>query len=440
MYSYYFFFRTMDAEADDVIASGLKAFSEGNYRASVAVLEPLLAKGRKKALSATQEWTVVAALSSSYRLMGDVEASRRHARRYLGVVQDIGSGAKGSVDLLLSGPNQATNREAQQQAAQKDTALVSERTELTKALLADHVLLYTTLGAVIRVRPDPVPIFTSVVLAFSAAAPLRDFLDYCLKEEVALCTDKSTMFRQRSVFVNTMHVVLKEPEAVDFVNGIVRPISESLAKQRGDLEVDPDRSDAAAQNAQVLQQHASLLLMNLGLAWSKCPGTIRYLWLKLFQTVKSAFPGYEWNMLASMIMLRWIVPSLIMPTVEAHGNMTPAVKKACVRLGKLVQALANNQRFEPHSAEKIFNSWLDHMGDHPGVLGEGTFGPAIAGSIECDGPTDIFSKRQPGQIIDSLSCVQFAACRHQILATLEGQQATRGKYQWLLSSLEVWKQ
>lgn len=301
--------------------------------------------------------------------------------------------------------------------------------------MADPLLLFTTLGAVLRVRPDPIPIFASVVKSFEGAAPLRNFLAFCLKEEISACTDKNTLFRQRSVFVNAMNVILKEPEAVEFVSRLLTPISESLAKQKSDLEIDPDKTSAAEQNAAVLQQHASLLLMNLGLAWGGCPPTIRQLWLTLFTTVKEHIPGYEWNMLSSMIMLRWIVPNLIMP-VDA-SKMTPAVKKACLRLGKVVQALANNQKFDVSDPEKIFNPWLDHMG----VLGEGTFGPAITGKIVCDGPDDIFSskKKKKGQeiVLDSQACAQFAACRHSVLATLEGQEATQGKYQWLLDSLEV---
>src|SRR3990167_5051896 len=65
---------------DGAIDSAANLFQEGNYKGSIALLEPFL-KGEKKTLSLGQERLVVTILGKSNELLGNHNAALLHVKR-----------------------------------------------------------------------------------------------------------------------------------------------------------------------------------------------------------------------------------------------------------------------------------------------------------------------------------------------------------------------
>src|SRR3990167_3958448 len=66
-----------------IIDTARKAYMEGNYKGSIALLEPLLKGEKKKTLSPEQERIVVGLLSNVFRFFDDNKSALPHARRRL---------------------------------------------------------------------------------------------------------------------------------------------------------------------------------------------------------------------------------------------------------------------------------------------------------------------------------------------------------------------
>src|SRR3990167_4840758 len=91
---------------NDAIDSAAKLFQEGNYKGSIALLEPFLKGEKKKTLSPVQEYVVVAALGKSNELLGNHKAALLHVKRSVELsVQLYGKGSKDHA-LALNGLGQ----------------------------------------------------------------------------------------------------------------------------------------------------------------------------------------------------------------------------------------------------------------------------------------------------------------------------------------------
>src|SRR3990167_5078795 len=57
----------MNNNVKEIIASALKAFDEGNFKSVIALLEPVLKKGKEKTLSPSQESIALGWLCTAFR-------------------------------------------------------------------------------------------------------------------------------------------------------------------------------------------------------------------------------------------------------------------------------------------------------------------------------------------------------------------------------------
>jgi hypothetical protein len=211
------------------------------------------------------------------------------------------------------------------------------------------------------------------------------FAKFCLRQEIAACQQKTTLFRAGSVFVSIMSLLYKDPASRAFLQAIVQPVCDSLVQhgvkltarasssfvnssdEPPFLEIDPAKwngsMELAAQSLSILQLHASMLVQSVRLGAHLFPPTLRHFLVALHDEVKVHFPGSEWPVYSSMIFLRFIVPNLIMP--PNAEKLPPGAQKSLVRLAKLMQALANGIKFGDDDMECVFNAWLgkqDPMG------------------------------------------------------------------------------
>src|SRR3990167_970318 len=86
---------------DGAIDSAAKLFQEGNYKGSIALLEPFLKGEKKKTLSPVQEYVVVAALGKTNELLGNHKAALLHVKRNVELsVQLYGKGSKDHASAL----------------------------------------------------------------------------------------------------------------------------------------------------------------------------------------------------------------------------------------------------------------------------------------------------------------------------------------------------
>jgi hypothetical protein len=394
-----------------------------------------------------------------------------------------------------SAPGEETVKEDLTQAQR--AAVASITNTLTPS--DSRFVLYEAVRSVIRLQ-DTVTcdqVVKDVLLLLHKRKEMNAFVELSLREEIKACQQKNTLFREASVFVNCMSVLYKDRASRRFLDAVVQPVCESLIQHgvqmsvkarmaqvgargadaenatvqgiddTGFLEIDADKLGGdvaqAAKNAFVLQQHASMLLQNVRIGAHVFPPTLRHFLFVLHDEVKARFPGSEWNIYSSMVFLRFIVPNLIMP---AKADSLPAgLRKSLLRIGRIVQAHANEVLFGADDAEAVFNPWLerqepvgiDYFVEYVNMknvrLGEPgdilvpkakakSVGAAMAsffgGRKNSKGTGGDGGLEQP-VVLSLHTCKSIAASRHAFLASLEARPETKGRYEWLQEFFEAVK-
>jgi hypothetical protein len=216
-----------------------------------------------------------------------------------------------------------------------------------------------------------------------------------------------------------------------------------------------DNFHMAAQNAVVLQNHATQLLRNLRSSAHLFPPTLRHFLNVLHRKVKVRFPGFEWEMYSSMIFLRFVVPNLIVP--HNASKLPIGLRKSLLRIGKLLQSCANGVHFYEGDAEAVFNVWLSRQEPLDARLfGDYTAQPHTQGRMTCwqqhrraankrdcrrcsKARKQQQQEQQQHRLLKVTTCQLLAANRHAFVAALQACDDTKGKHEWVLVTLETLK-
>lgn len=193
---------------------------------------------------------------------------------------------------------------------------------------ASFEFVYNFLQIILQ-KSDATPLFKSVLDTLSQ--DVFAFFEFSLECEVNACLQKTTLFRGHSVVVACFAHFVRDLDCYKYLCSIIRPVIDSLVQEDAEsLQSEELIKDYANEFLTCVQSHVA-------------PPILCRLLLLVQRFVSSKFPEMQWQVVASMLFLRFIVPAMCTVQDYCKRKVSLEVQKYFVRLGRFVQNYMNNE-------------------------------------------------------------------------------------------------
>ncbi len=193
---------------------------------------------------------------------------------------------------------------------------------------ASFELLYNFLQIVLQ-KSDAAALFKSVLDTLSQ--DVFAFFEFSLECEVNACVQKTTLLRGHSVVVACFAHFVRDLECHKYLCSVIRPVIDILVQE--DVE--------SLQSEDLIKDYANEFLTSV--QSHAVPPTLCRLLLLVQTFVGSKFPEMQWQLVASMLFLRFIVPAICTVQDYCKQKVSLEVQKYFVRLGRFVQNYMNSE-------------------------------------------------------------------------------------------------